>query len=139
MKAVFPAVIFAWAGLAFSPISEAKDMKIRIILNQTVHQATLADNPSARDLYRRLPLILPLEDYAHSEKIARSDFKLSTAQAPARYQGKPGDITYYAPWGNLAFFYRGGPDAAGLIYLGKFDGDFQALLKGDNITIEAAE
>ena len=113
-------------------------MKVKITLDNQVHYATLADNPSARSLFQQLPVTLPLEDYAASEKIARPQFKLNTAEAPARYRGKPGDITYYAPWGNLALFYKGSADADGLIYLGKFDGDFRTLVTARKITIERA-
>ena len=79
-------------------------MKVKITLDNQVHYATLADNPSVRSLFQQLPITLPLEDYAASEKIARPQFKLNTAEAPACYRGKPGDITYYTPWGNLALF-----------------------------------
>ena len=113
-------------------------MKVKITLDDQVHYATLADNPSARSLFQQLPFTLPLEDYAASEKIARPQFKLNTAEAPARYRGKPGDITYYAPWGNLALFYKGSADADGLIYLGKFDGDYSALNHAKTITVDVA-
>lgn len=38
-----------------------------------------------------------------------------------------GDIAYYAPWGNLALFYREPGYADRLIVLGKFDGGVEAL------------
>ena len=113
-------------------------MKVKITLDNQVHYGTLADNPSARSLFQQLPFTLPLEDYAASEKIARPQFKLNTAEAPARYRDKPGDITYYAPWGNLALFYKGSADADGLIYLGKFDGDYSALNHAKTITVDVA-
>ena len=135
MKKVLSLFSLAFAFSAFAPHAEAKEMKVKITLDNQVHYATLADNPSARSLFQQLPFTLPLEDYAASEKIARPQYKLNTAEAPARYRGKPGDITYYAPWGNLALFYKGSADADGLIYLGKFDGDFQALATARKITI----
>ncbi len=138
MKTILFTLMLA-AGLSASPNVEAKEMKVKITLDNQVHLATLADNPSAQDLYRRLPLSLPLEDYAASEKIARPPFKLNTAQAPARYRGRPGDITYYAPWGNLALFYQTGPDAAGLVYLGRFDGNVDALKQAKQMKIEAVQ
>ncbi|MGR6981984.1 cyclophilin-like fold protein [Testudinibacter sp. P27/CKL/0425] len=113
-------------------------MKIHVILDGKTYPATLADNPSAEDLFNRLPISLPLEDYAASEKIAHPSFKLNTSQAPARYQAKPGDITYYAPWGNFALFYKSGPSAAGLVHLGQFDGDFSALSQATSLTLERA-
>jgi hypothetical protein len=47
-----------------------------------------------------------LEDYAATEKITYLSRKLSTANSPAGSQPSSGDIAYYAPWGNLAFFYK---------------------------------
>ena len=144
---ILSAFTLAFALAACVPATEAqtrtttdtKGMKVKITLDNQEHYATLADNPASRSLMAQLPFTLPLEDYAASEKIARLSFKLDIAQAPVRYQGKAGDITYYAPWGNLALFYKGGDDAGGLIYLGKFEGDFQALVTANHITMEMAE
>ncbi|RVG13858.1 hypothetical protein CN234_06035 [Sinorhizobium meliloti] len=38
------------------------------------------------------------------------------------------DLCYYAPWGNLAFFYAGYRYSAGLIRLGRLDGGVEPLL-----------
>lgn len=38
-----------------------------------------------------------------------------------------GDIAYYAPWGNLAIFYRDFSYSTGLVKLGKLDSDVDAL------------
>ncbi|AIL32950.1 hypothetical protein IX83_06150 [Basilea psittacipulmonis DSM 24701] len=102
-------------------------MDIIITLDQQSFPAKLADNPTSRDLYNHLPLTLPLDDFAH-EKIASLDKRLSIEQAPSHYQGKANDITYYAPWGNLAIFYGGGPNAKGLIFLGRFQEDVRDVL-----------
>ena len=49
-----------------------------------------------------------------------------------------GDITYYAPWGNLAIYIREFGYSSGLVLLGKIDGDMAALsVSGPvNVTIE---
>jgi hypothetical protein len=51
----------------------------------------------------------------------------------------PGDITYYAPWGNLAIFYWDFGYSTGLIKLGRFDAGIEAFdVRGSlNVTIEA--
>lgn len=114
-------------------------MKIIITLDQQPYQATLADNPTAKAFYQILPLELNLDDFAN-EKIASLSKKLTTAQAPTHYKGKANDITYYAPWGNLALFYGDGPNASGLIYLGNFKEDVSKILpKAKRIKIEKAE
>ena len=40
---------------------------------------------------------------------------------------RPGDLCYYAPWGNLAFFYSAYRWSRGLIRLGRIDGSFERL------------
>lgn len=123
-----------------SPSStEAKTMKIRLTINGHSTTATLDDNPTARDFLSVLPLTLTLEDYASTEKIAYPPRKLSTQGAPAGIDPEIGDITYYAPWGNLAFFYKDFGYSAGLIRLGRFDSGVEALsVRGSlKVTIEA--
>ena len=92
-------------------------MKIRINIDGTTAAAVLDDNAVARDLSSLLPLSLTLADYADSEKIAFLPRKLSTKDAPAGSDASVGDIAYYAPWGNLAIFYKAAPYAKGLVHL----------------------
>jgi hypothetical protein len=98
-------------------------MKIRIKLEDKVLTATLIDGKTARDFVSQLPLTLTLEDYASTEKISDLPKKLSTDGAPSGSDPSVGDIAFYAPWGNLAIFYRDAEYAKGLIILGKIDGD----------------
>lgn len=110
-----------------APQKEALPMKIRLLLNGQTLQATLYNNPSARDFYSLLPLSLSLEDYAATEKIAYPPRKLNTIGAPEGFTPSAGDITYYAPWGNLALFHKGARHASGLVSLGKFDSGAELL------------
>lgn len=114
---------------------EENAMKIRCTIGDTVLTATLDDNATSRDFTAMLPLTLTMSDYAGTEKITPKMFrKLSTSGAPAGYDPSVGDITLYAPWGNLALFYQDFHYADGLVYLGRFDGDdIKALasMRGD--------
>ena len=94
-------------------------MKIRLTINGQSATATLDDNPTARDFLSMLPLALTLEDYASTEKIAYPPRKLSTQGAPAGIDPEIGDITYYAPWGNLAIFREDFRHSPGLVKLGR--------------------
>jgi hypothetical protein len=118
---------------------EANTMKIRLTINGKSMTATLIDNPTARDFIALLPMTLKLEDYTSTEKIAYLPKKLSTQGAPAGVDPDVGDITYYAPWGNLAIFYRDFGYSTGLIKLGRFDAGIEALyVRGSlNVTLEA--
>lgn len=102
-------------------------MKIRITLEDNVMTATLNDNQTTRDFISLLPITLTLEDYAGTEKISNLPQELSTEDAPAGSDPAVGDITYYAPWGNLAIFYKDFGYASGLVILGKIDGNVEAL------------
>lgn len=99
--------------------------------------ATLDNSPATLDLIKQLPLTLELADYAGTEKIAYPPRKLSTQNAAKAYAGKAGDITYYAPWGNLAIFYRDSDAglANGLIYLGKLASIPAVLSKPQKINV----
>ena len=103
-------------------------MKIRMDVDGDVVTATLNDSTAARDFAALLPLSLTLKDYADIERIADLPRKLSTAGAPAGMQPKTGDITYYAPWGNLAIFVKDGNGTSrGLVRLGHVDTGLPAL------------
>jgi hypothetical protein len=89
--------------------------------------ATLTDSEAARDFVSLLPLTLVLEDHAKTEKISYLPRKLSTTGAPAGSDPSVGDIAYYAPWGNLAIYYKDFGYSNGLVILGKIDGDMEAF------------
>jgi hypothetical protein len=120
---------------------QGQAMKLRLTLNGAPLAATLYDNAASRDLLKLLPLELTLQDYASAEKIAYLPRKLDTVAAPAGFDPTPGDITYYAPWGNLAIFYRDQPFASGLVSLGRIESGLDALKIGGTLklTIEAAK
>jgi hypothetical protein len=115
------------AAASETPPKKASTMKIRIKLDNKTLTATLADNTTSRDFVSLLPLTLMLKDYASTEKISYLPRKLSTKGAPPGCDPDVGDITYYAPWGNLAIFYRDFGYSDGLIKFGKLDGNAGAL------------
>lgn len=125
---------------AAASAAEARTMKIVLTTNGRSMTATLIDSPTTRDFVALLPLTLVLEDYASTEKIAYLPRKLSVEGAPAGTTPVPGDIAYYAPWGNLALFYRGFRYSEGLISLGRLDGGVDVMeARGPwTVTIELA-
>lgn len=114
-------------------------MNLRLTIDGHRIDATLNDSATARDFAAMLPLTLNLSDFHETEKIADLPRRLSTSGAPDAAEAKPGDLAYYAPWGNLAFFYQGsGSSDAGLIILGHVNGDSEAFATATKVTIEAA-
>ncbi len=89
-------------------------MKIKIAIGQSMLTATMYDNPTAADFISLLPLTRTLQDYAATEKVSDLPGKLTTDDAPAGYTPSVGDITFYAPWGNFAIFYKGFSYSSGL-------------------------
>lgn len=140
IRAIF-AMIFAVASSAQAQSipQENKSMyRIQISLGEHVITGSLDDTPTARDFIKQLPLTLELEDYGSTEKIAYPPNKLTTQSAPAGMDPTVGDIAYYAPWGNLALFYKDFGYSKGLIRLGritsgveylKYPGTKQATIK----------
>lgn len=103
-------------------------MKVRIEFNGASMIATLHDNPSARDFASMLPLELTIDDYSTNEKIAYLPRKLTEEGSGPFDNERPGDLAYYAPWGNLVLFYESYRYSSGLIRLGRIDGDIAPLL-----------
>lgn len=102
-------------------------MKLHLAFEGTSISATLADNETSRDFLALLPLTLTLNDYAATEKISDLPKRLSTHGAPAGVTPAAGDLTYYAPWGNLAIFHESFRYSKGLIKLGAIDSGLEVL------------
>ncbi len=121
--------------------SRRETMNIRMTMAGQIITASLEESDSARDFFAMLPLTLPLEDYAETEKIAYLPRKLTTQTAPEGIDPQVGDIAYYAPWGNLAIYYRDFGYSSGLIRLGRITSGLDALTAqpSGTLTIEAVK
>lgn len=113
-------------------------MKIQFVFDDRRVTATLKETPTTRDFLKQLPLTVALEDYASTEKIAYLPSKLTRQGAPAGSRSEPGDISYYAPWGNLVVFYKPFAFADGLINLGKLDGGLERFTSGGSLSVTIA-
>jgi len=121
------------------PSRERSDtLKIRMTVGDRGITATLIDSPTTRDFVSLLPLTLTLRDYVGAEKIGELPKRLSIQDAPPGMDPSIGDIAYYAPWGNVAIFYRDQPYASGLVILGSLDAGTEALdtSGSEKVTIE---
>lgn len=121
--------------------SRRETMNIRMTMAGQIITASLEESDSARDFFAMLPLTLPFEDYAETEKIAYLPGKLTTQTAPEGIDPQVGDIAYYAPWGNLAIYYRDFGYSSGLIRLGRITSGLDALTTqpSGTLTIEAVK
>ena len=125
-----------------SPQAEAEQFRVQLTFDGTKAVLKLHDNPSSRSFLAQLPLKLKLEDHAATEKITYLPKKLATEGAPSGFDPSVGDVTYYAPWGNLAIFYKDFGDAKGLVSLGVVESGLKELasIRGDvTVVIEKIE
>lgn len=114
-----------------------ESMKIKITVGQRVITATMADNAAAQDFVSRLPLEVTLNDYNNTEKIFYPSPKLSIQGVKRGCAPAPGDITIYAPWGNVAIFYKKWSQSSDLILIGSIDGDgIKALSVPGELTVK---
>lgn len=110
-----------------APAVTEQTMRIRITTTDQVFTAVLDDSETARDFASLLPIEVTLDDYNRTEKVADLPRRLSTTGAPDGADPVVGDIAYYAPWGNLAIYYRDFAWSRGLIRLGRLEGDTSLL------------
>ena len=104
--------------------------------------AVLEDNPAGRDFLSMLPLTLTVKDYNGTEKIGNPPRVISTEDMPDSIEPSAGDLTFYAPWGNIAIFYREFRLSRGLVRFGRITSGIEKLaaMHGDfSIAFERAE
>jgi len=112
---------------AGSASTDVATMKVRLVTKGAVLTATLDNNAATRDFVSLLPLGLTLRDYAGTEKVSDLPRRLSTAGTPPGMDPEVGDLAYYAPWGNLAIYYRDFGYSEGLVKLGHIDSGIESL------------
>jgi hypothetical protein len=122
--------------LKVTNMNTSTNKKIKITMDETVITATMYDNPTTRDFLSLLPLTLTLTDYNATEKISDLPKRLSAKNAPGGYTPSAGDIALYAPWGNLAIFYKDFSYSEGLIVLGKINAGVDALKMPDPVQVK---
>lgn len=103
-------------------------MRIRFSFAGHVFTATLSDSPTGRDLVSLLPLDVEIEDYSTNEKIFYPPRKLATGDDTPFGNEAPGDLCYYAPWGDVVLFHAGYRYSRGLHRIGRLDGPVTPLL-----------
>lgn len=117
----------------------AKDVRIRLTFNNREIIVKMNDSPASRDLVKKLPLTLTFKDYSGTEKISYLPQRLSTEGSPSGYDPSLGELAYYAPWGNICFYYHDFGYSTGLVPLGHIESGMEYLtsIDGDfTVTME---
>lgn len=86
--------------------STAAALRLKITVGTAELYADVEDNAAARDFLTMLPLTQSFSDYNSTEKISYLSRSLAADNGGKSYDPEPGDLCYFAPWGNLCFFYR---------------------------------
>ena len=108
----------------FRPGQPETSTNVKITVGNRTITATMEDNAAARDFLSRLPLEITLNDYNNmTEKIFYPDPALTTEGVTRGCAPTPGDITIYAPWGNVAIFCKSWSHSNALIKIGRIDGN----------------
>lgn len=97
-------------------------LSMKITIGNQTCTATMEDNAAAKDLLSRLPIEITLNDFNNTEKIFYPDPALNTTGVKGGCAPVPGDITIYAPWKNVAIFYKSWTLSDDLIKIGHIDG-----------------
>lgn len=117
---------------------DATSLKVNIIVGDRIISATMEDNAAGRDFLSRLPLDVTLNDFNNTtEKIFYPEPALTLEGVKRGCAPVPGDITIYAPWGNVAIFCKNWSHSNDLIKIGHIDGDgISALTTGGDIKVK---
>ena len=103
---------------------DVSSLNVNITVGNRTITATMEDNAAAREFLSRLPLEVTLNDYNNTtEKIFYPDPALTTEGVTRGCTPVPGDITIYAPWGNVAIFCKNWSHSNDLIKIGRIDGN----------------
>jgi len=136
-----PIVITQPADDTLSQNDKTKPIKMKITIGDKSVVATMYNNATAKDFISMLPLALPLDDYNGTEKTSYLSRKLNTAGVPSGSDPEVGNITYYAPWGNPAIFYKDLGYSNSLLNPGNIEVDVSILSSSQklNATFEMVE
>ncbi len=116
---------------------EIASLKVKISVGDRTITATMEDNAAGKDFLSRLPLEVTLNDFNNTtEKIFYPEPALTLEGVKRSCAPVPGDITIYAPWGNVAIFCKNWSHSNELIKIGHIDGDgISALTVGGDIKV----
>jgi hypothetical protein len=79
---------------------------VRITSNGQTAVFRLYDTGAAKQFYAQLPLTLELQNFRNAQWMFYPPNKLDVTAAEAYHDGKKGELSYYAPWGDVFMLYK---------------------------------
>jgi hypothetical protein len=102
-------------------------MRLRFTLPDGEFAGELYANPVADDLAAQLPLDVIFSDFNGVEKVADLPLPLRVEGVPPSAEPAPGELGYYAPATGLVLYYGHVGRWPGIVRIGRFDLDLDAL------------
>ncbi len=96
-------------GLAFEkegqglPLSQ---MTVKIVSRGQAATFQLYDTVAAKEFYDQLPLDLELTNFRDAQWMFYPPKRLNVSPREAYHDGKKGELSYYAPWGDVFMLYK---------------------------------
>lgn len=111
-------------------------MLVRMTFDEGEAILRLEDNAAARDFASRLPMTQTFEDFNSIEKICRLSDRIATDGVETGVDPDVADVTLYAPWNTLVFYYEDYGYNDDLISIGHVDSGMELLSEmGDEFTV----
>jgi hypothetical protein len=82
------------------------DMRVEIASQGNTATFRLYDTDAAREFYAQLPLTLDLSNFRDAQWMFYPPKKLNVKPEEAYHDGKKGELSYYAPWGDAFMLYK---------------------------------
>lgn len=82
------------------------DMKVEIVSQGRTATFRLYDTTAAREFYQQLPLELDLTNFRDAQWMFYPPKKLNVKPGEAYHDGRKGELSYYAPWGDVFMLYK---------------------------------
>jgi hypothetical protein len=105
------------------PAEEEKSMRIQVTIGEQRFGATLSESAATRDLLAQLPVTIEMVDHGGVEKTGPLPAPLSLDGQPEGADPDVGDVGYYAPGSDFVLYYGDQSYFAGIVVLGRLDGD----------------
>lgn len=115
---------------------ESLDMRVRLNFEGGEAIARLEDNAAARDFASKLPMTQTFEDFNEIEKICRLPEEITTESVEMGTDPEVADVTLYAPWNTLVFYYEDYGYNDQLVPMGHVESGMDLLTEmGDEFTV----
>jgi len=125
-------------GLALS------DMQVTITSGEYTATFRLYDTAAAQTFWDQLPLALDLTNFRDAQWIFYPPAKLNVTEREAYHDGKKGELSYYAPWGDVFMLYKDfyagdemhrlGINVTGIEEIAKMSGNARIEKNGPNLS-----